>query len=125
MYAKVDQYFEEVLCIFFLSVVVGSVLMQVVLRFFFHTAAAWAEETAIYGMIFAVYLGATMAVGCCAHDSRDTLLGVYRPELPIWDPAKHSPGKVATVEWLQPGCLQLGGYKLGAGQPLTCPKAKK
>ena len=38
MYAKVDQYFEEVLCIFFLSVVVGSVLMQVVLRFFFHTA---------------------------------------------------------------------------------------
>lgn len=51
MYAKVDQYFEEVLCIFFLSVVVGSVLMQVVLRFFFHTAAAWAEETAIYGMI--------------------------------------------------------------------------
>ena len=33
-----------------------------VLRFVFHTAAAWAEETAVYGMIFAVYLGATMAV---------------------------------------------------------------
>jgi|TARA_B110000003_G_C16643174_1_gene530971 TRAP-type C4-dicarboxylate transport system permease small subunit len=73
MYAKVDQYFEEVLCIFFLSVVVGSVLMQVVLRFFFHTAAAWAEETAIYGMIFAVYLGATMAVRDRAH-IRITLL---------------------------------------------------
>jgi len=62
MLAKVDKYFEEVICTFCLSVVVGSVLMQVVLRFFFSSAAVWAEETAVYGMIFAVYFGATMAV---------------------------------------------------------------
>ena len=73
MIAKVDQYFEEVLCSVFLCVIVGSVLMQVVLRFVFHTAAAWAEETAVYGMIFAVYLGATMAVRDRAH-IRITLL---------------------------------------------------
>ncbi|SLN23229.1 Sialic acid TRAP transporter permease protein SiaT [Roseovarius litorisediminis] len=73
MLTKLDQYFEEVLCTLFLGVVVGSVLMQVVLRFFFHTAAAWAEETAVYGMIFAVYLGATMAVRDRAH-IRITLL---------------------------------------------------
>ncbi|MEP3275786.1 MAG: TRAP transporter small permease subunit [Stappiaceae bacterium] len=73
MLSKLDQYFEEVLCTLFLSVVVGSVLMQVVMRFIFHSAAAWAEETAVYGMIFAVYLGATMAVRDRAH-IRITLL---------------------------------------------------
>ncbi|WP_294606607.1 TRAP transporter small permease [Roseovarius sp.] len=73
MLAKLDRYFEEVLCTLFLCIVVGSVLMQVVLRFFFHSAAAWAEETAVYGMIFAVYLGATMAVRERAH-IRITLL---------------------------------------------------
>lgn len=73
MLTKLDQYFEEVLCTVFLSVVVGSVLMQVILRFFFHSAAAWAEETAVYGMIFAIYLGATMATRERAH-IRITLL---------------------------------------------------
>ena len=67
MLGKLDRYFEEVLCTIFLTVVVGSVLMQVVMRFVFHSAAAWAEETAVYGVIFAVYLGATMAVRDRAH----------------------------------------------------------
>ena len=67
MLSRLDRNFEEVLCTFFLCVVVGSVLMQVVLRFVFNSAAAWAEETAVYGMIFAVYLGATMAVRDRAH----------------------------------------------------------
>ncbi|GFE64665.1 TRAP transporter small permease [Litoreibacter roseus] len=73
MLSKLDRYFEEVLCTIFLCIVVCSVLMQVVLRFFFHSAAVWAEETAVYGMIFAVYLGATMAVRDRAH-IRITLL---------------------------------------------------
>ncbi|WP_306152212.1 TRAP transporter small permease [Roseovarius sp. MMSF_3281] len=67
MLDKLDRYFEEVLCTVFLSVVVGSVLLQVVMRFVFHSAAAWAEETAVYGMIFAIYLGATMAARDRAH----------------------------------------------------------
>lgn len=78
MLLKIDRYFEEVLCTFFLCVVVGSVLMQVVLRFFFNSAAAWAEETAVYGMIFSVYLGATMAVRDRAH-IRITLLVTHLP----------------------------------------------
>jgi TRAP-type C4-dicarboxylate transport system permease small subunit len=73
MLSKLDRYFEEVLCTFFLSVVVCSVLLQVVQRFVFHSASVWAEETAVYGMIFAVYLGATMAVRDRAH-IRITLL---------------------------------------------------
>lgn len=67
MFSKIDRYFEEVICTICLAVVVGSVLLQVILRYFFSTAAAWAEETAVYGMIFAVYLGATMAVRERAH----------------------------------------------------------
>ncbi len=78
MLAKLDQYFEEVLCTLFLCVVVGSVLMQVVMRFVFHSAAVWAEETAVYGMIFAVYLGATMATRDRAH-IRITLLFARLP----------------------------------------------
>lgn len=73
MLSKIDRYFEDVLCTVFLCVIVGSVLLQVVLRFVFHTAAAWAEETAVYGMIFAVYLGASMATRDRAH-IRITLL---------------------------------------------------
>ena len=67
MLSKLDKYFEEFICTLCLGVVVGSVLLQVVLRFGFSTAAIWAEETAVYGMIFAVYLGATMAVRDRAH----------------------------------------------------------
>lgn len=78
MLSKLDQYFEEALCTFFLSLIAGSVLLQVVLRFFFHSAAAWAEETAVYGMIFATYLGATLAVRDRAH-IRITLLVNYLP----------------------------------------------
>lgn len=69
----IDKYFEEVFCTIFLTMVVGSVLIQVIMRFFFHSAAVWAEETAVYGMIFAVYLGATMAVRDRGH-IRITLL---------------------------------------------------
>lgn len=78
MLAKIDRYFEEALCTLFLGMIVGSVLLQVVLRFFFHTAAVWAEETAVYGMIFAVYLGATMAARDRAH-IRITLLVARLP----------------------------------------------
>ena len=73
MLSKLDRHFEEVLCTFFLCVVVGSVLLQIVQRFVFHSASVWAEETAVYGMIFSVYLGATMAVRDRAH-IRITLL---------------------------------------------------
>ena len=73
MLSKIDEHFEEVLCAIFLCDIVGSVLMQVVLRSVFHSAAAWAEETAVYGMIFAVYLGGTMATRERAH-IRITLL---------------------------------------------------
>ena len=62
MFKKLNQYFEEVLCTLFLSVVFISVITQVVLRFGFSSAAVWAEETAVYGLIFATYLGASLGI---------------------------------------------------------------
>lgn len=78
MLSKLDRYFEEVICTLCLAVVAGSVLLQVILRYFFSSAAVWAEETAVYGMIFAVYLGATMAVRERSH-LRITLLVTRLP----------------------------------------------
>ena len=114
--SKLDRYFEEVLCTFFLSVVVGSVLLQVILRFVFHSAAAWAEETAVYGMIFAVYLGACMAVRDRAH-IRITLL-VNRLPRPaqvgcivvadmLWVGFVLVAAMALTVEWVFGSLLQL------------------
>ena len=67
MIEKIDRHFEEVLCSLCLAVVAGSVFLQVVLRFLFSSASSWAEETAVFGMIFAVYLGASMGIRERAH----------------------------------------------------------
>lgn len=62
MLSLVDNYFEEVLSTIALMLVAGSVFLQVIMRFVFDSATTWAEELAVYGMIFAIYLGASMAV---------------------------------------------------------------
>ena len=67
MLAALDRYFEEVLCTLSLALVSCCVMLQVILRYFFSAASPWAEELAVYGMIFAVYLGASMAVRERAH----------------------------------------------------------
>ena len=67
MISKINKYFEEILCTFFLFVVFISVITQVILRFIFSSAAAWPEETAVYGLIFAVYLGAALGIKERAH----------------------------------------------------------
>lgn len=58
----IDDKFEEVLCGGCLSLMTICILTQVFLRFVFSSAAPWAEELAVYSMIFAVYLGASMAI---------------------------------------------------------------
>ncbi|MFT6043343.1 MAG: C4-dicarboxylate transporter DctQ subunit [Oceanospirillaceae bacterium] len=75
MLEKIDSKFEEVLCTIALCCIVGSVLLQVILRFFFNSAAVWAEETAVYGVIFSVYLGASMATRDRAHVRITLLIG--------------------------------------------------
>ena len=62
-----DRHFEEVVCTACLALVAGTVMLQVVLRYIFAAAAPWAEELAVYGMIFAVYIGAALGARDRAH----------------------------------------------------------
>jgi len=62
-----ERYFEEVLCTVCLAMMASCVMLQVVLRIFFGNAVPWAEEIAVYSMVFAVYLGASLAVREGAH----------------------------------------------------------
>lgn len=79
MFRKLNKYFEEVFCAFFLSVVFVSVITQVILRFGFSSAAVWAEETAVYGLIFATYLGASLGIKRREH-VRITFIVFYLPK---------------------------------------------
>lgn len=76
MLSALDKYFEEVLCTLSLSVLVGSVLIQVFMRFVFSSAEAWAQETSVYGMIFAVYFGASLGIRERGHIRVTVLVGL-------------------------------------------------
>ncbi len=65
--AFLDKHLEEGLCSLCLVVTSCSVMLQVILRFVFSEASAWAEELAIIGMIGGVYFGAALAVRDKAH----------------------------------------------------------
>ncbi|MGH1426949.1 MAG: TRAP transporter small permease [Arenicella sp.] len=62
-----EKYFEEALCTICLAMMSTCVMLQVVLRIVFDNAVPWAEEIAVYSMVFAVYLGASLAVREGAH----------------------------------------------------------
>ena len=69
-----DCYFEEVICAISLSAVAICVFLQFSIRALFGSALAWPEEVAIYGMVWAMYMGACMCVREKAH--MRILLGV-------------------------------------------------
>ncbi len=57
-----DVYFEEVVCAIGIAAVALGVFLQFAVRFIFGTGIAWAEEVAVYGMIWSMYIGAAMCV---------------------------------------------------------------
>ncbi|WP_116474932.1 TRAP transporter small permease [Zobellella maritima] len=63
----IEKHFEEAMCGFCLVLMASCIMTQVLLRYFLSSGAPWAEELAVYSMIFAVYLGASMAVKERAH----------------------------------------------------------
>ena len=83
MLSRLDKYFEEVICTISLIVVTCSVFLQVIMRFVFSSASAWAEETAVYGMIFAIYFGASMAIRERAHIRITMLVNIMPRPLQI------------------------------------------
>lgn len=59
---SLDRKFEEIICSLCLLVMSFCIGFQVLLRYVFHASSPWAEELAVFSMIFAVYLGASMAI---------------------------------------------------------------
>ena len=67
IFSFINHKFEHMVCSICLSAMAGCILLQVVLRFFFSAASAWAEEIAVYSMVAAVYFGACLGVKERAH----------------------------------------------------------
>jgi len=57
-----ERHFEETICCFALSAVAALVFLQVLMRYVFGTALQWSEELAAIGMVWAVYMGASLCV---------------------------------------------------------------
>jgi C4-dicarboxylate transporter DctQ subunit len=57
-----ERHFEEAICCIGLSVVATCVFLQVIMRYGFNTALQWTEEVAAIGMVWAVYMGASLCV---------------------------------------------------------------
>ncbi|WP_300064476.1 TRAP transporter small permease [uncultured Roseobacter sp.] len=58
----IEAHFEEAVCCIALSIVATVVFLQVIMRYVFSTALQWSEEVAAMGMVWAVYMGASLCV---------------------------------------------------------------
>ena len=67
LFWALNKNFEEVVCAAGLLTMASCIMLQVILRYFFSAAAAWAEEVAVYSMVTSVYLGASLAIKERAH----------------------------------------------------------
>lgn len=73
---KVDEYWailERIFIVIALSVMGIVVFVQVVLRYFFHAGIPWAEELARYLMVWAGFLGGSLATRERRHISIDII----------------------------------------------------
>lgn len=61
-WAVLDRHFEEVVACFCIAVIATLVFIQVVLRFGFGSSLTWTEELSGFAMVWAVYMGAALAV---------------------------------------------------------------
>ena len=57
-----DRHFEAIVACACLAMVACFVFLQVILRYGFNTALTWTEELSSFAMVWAVYMGAALAV---------------------------------------------------------------
>lgn len=57
-----DAYFEEIICAVGILTVATCVFLQFAVRFLFGSGLAWPEELAVYGMVWSMFIGASMCV---------------------------------------------------------------
>ncbi|MBU2578102.1 TRAP transporter small permease [Patescibacteria group bacterium] len=58
----IDQRLEEIICMFAVSLMASCTFLQLSVRSIFGKSFAWPEELAVYGMAWAMYMGAAMCV---------------------------------------------------------------
>ena len=59
---KITRHFEEFICCLALVIIAVSVFLQVIARYIFEVGLHWTEEVCAMSMVWAVYMGASLAV---------------------------------------------------------------
>lgn len=73
-----DRHFEEFFLVFFSIIMVGSISLQVFMRFIVGSSLEWSEELARYCFIWLVYMGISYGVKKQRHIKVDVLLLLFK-----------------------------------------------
>lgn len=73
---KLDMNFERWLCLIFYSMIVATIVSEIIRRFAFSYSSSWGEEVARYSFIYLAWLGAALAVKNRSHIRIDVILNM-------------------------------------------------
>jgi len=73
--------FEEIVCAFFLTVLVVAISAAVIFRYLLNSPLAWPEELARYSLVWLTFIGAPLATKSYSHIVVD-FSGLFLPERP-------------------------------------------
>lgn len=101
--------FEEGACALFVAVMVLCLFLQVAMRIAVGSSLAWTEELSRYSFLWAVYVGAALAVKRGGH-VRITAQFMFLPTR--WRLVFRAVGDII---WIDPAYLPAGGRHIPAG----------
>ncbi|WP_059103280.1 TRAP transporter small permease [Shouchella shacheensis] len=78
-----DRHFEECFLVFFSSIMVGSIALQVFMRFVMGSSLEWSEELARYCFIWLVYMGISYGVKKQRHIKVDVMLLLFKDKAKV------------------------------------------
>ena len=78
IFTWIERHLEECIAGVCLSIMSVLVFYQVVMRYVFHRPTSWSDETAVYAMLWAVYLSCSWAVRERAHIRVMNLINLFR-----------------------------------------------
>lgn len=110
----IDKYFEEILCVFTMALVVFFTFTQVLFRFVLNLNLDWTEELARYSFVALVYFGISLATKMNAHIRVEVVEKFVRGRV------KTLIMLIASIIWLAFALLiTKSGYELAAFQLST------
>ena len=78
---KLDQSFEEIVCMLLFVLLVGLVLVQVLFRFVFNFSLDWTEELSRFVFIWLVYMAVALAAKAGRHIRVEVMEHVLPPRI--------------------------------------------